>query len=107
MALAADTEPLTSFLSDYMSYLSRLRTTGRPIVLTIQDRPRLVVQDAEAYQRLIDLINELDAEHRLRKHAAPPGAADPPEPVERTASPVPQDRVLANMRKQLKRNPKT
>jgi PHD/YefM family antitoxin component YafN of YafNO toxin-antitoxin module len=48
--------PLTDFKRNTAAFRTRLRSTGRPEVLTIDGRPELVVQSAEAYQRMLQLV---------------------------------------------------
>lgn len=54
-----------SALSDFQGnpepYLDRLAKTGEPAVLTVNGRARLVVQDAEAYGRLLDALDYAQA----------------------------------------------
>jgi PHD/YefM family antitoxin component YafN of YafNO toxin-antitoxin module len=38
--------------------VQQIKTTGEPIVLTINGKAALVVQDSESYQRLLDLTEE-------------------------------------------------
>jgi len=42
-------------------FLDRLRESGRPLVLTINGKAKLVVQDAASYQQLLELIDRLEA----------------------------------------------
>ena len=44
--------------------LDRLRKTGHPLVLTINGRAELVVQDAEAYQALLDRVEAIEGIQR-------------------------------------------
>ena len=47
----SDIESLTRFHRDRKFFLNTLKRTGRPLVLTLNGRAVLVVQDAQAYQR--------------------------------------------------------
>jgi PHD/YefM family antitoxin component YafN of YafNO toxin-antitoxin module len=44
-----------------------MKETGEPIVLTINGRAELVVQDAGSYQKLLELVNRLEAIAGVRK----------------------------------------
>lgn len=55
MNLSRDIHPLTDFKHRTADFLAQLRQTGRPVVLTINGKAELVVQDAASYQRLLDL----------------------------------------------------
>jgi hypothetical protein len=48
--LANDIRSLSDFKRNTVDLLDRLRKTGHPMVLTINGKAELVVQDAEAYQ---------------------------------------------------------
>jgi hypothetical protein len=50
-----DTCPLSEFQRNAHAHVRRLKETGRPEVLTIHGHAELVVQDAYAYQKLVDL----------------------------------------------------
>jgi PHD/YefM family antitoxin component YafN of YafNO toxin-antitoxin module len=45
--------------------LDRLRKTGHPLVLTINGKAELVVQDAEAYQALLDRVEAIEGQRGL------------------------------------------
>jgi hypothetical protein len=47
---------LTDFQRNTKSHLRRLKTTGRPEVLTVNGRAELIVQDAAAYEETLDAI---------------------------------------------------
>jgi PHD/YefM family antitoxin component YafN of YafNO toxin-antitoxin module len=40
--------------------LDRLKKTGNPLVLTINGRAEVVVQDAEAYQELLERVETIE-----------------------------------------------
>jgi hypothetical protein len=52
---------LTEFHRHSREHIARLRATGRPEVLTINGRAELVVQDASAYQELIERVRQSEA----------------------------------------------
>lgn len=51
-----DIHPLSDFQRNARAHIRRLKKTGRPEVLTVHGQAELVVQHAEAYQRLLDLV---------------------------------------------------
>ena len=57
-----DVQPLTSFRDNPAEVIERLKSTRRPITLTVDGKPEVVVQEAAAYQRLLDLAAEADEE---------------------------------------------
>jgi hypothetical protein len=56
-----DIHPLSDFQRNTRAHVEHLKRTGRPEVLTIHGQAELVVQHAEAYQRLLDLAAEAAA----------------------------------------------
>jgi hypothetical protein len=49
-----DITSLTDFHRNTKAHLKRLKVSGRPEVLTINGKAEFVVQDAAAYQRLLE-----------------------------------------------------
>lgn len=60
MNLSRDIHSLTDFKKKTPEFLKQLKETGEPVVLTINGKAELVVQDAASYQKLLD-IAERDA----------------------------------------------
>ena len=65
--LTRDFESLTSFRRQSSLLAKRLKKTQRPLVLTVKGKPALVVQAAEAYQRLLNLAARQDAREGIRQ----------------------------------------
>jgi PHD/YefM family antitoxin component YafN of YafNO toxin-antitoxin module len=59
--------PLTDFQRHTKAHLKRLKETGRPHVLTVNGRAELVVQDAEAYQKLLEAVDRAEALEGIRR----------------------------------------
>ncbi len=53
-------QSLTSFQRNAKDVIKRLSETGKPGVLTVQGKASVVVQDAEAYQKLLDRLEFLE-----------------------------------------------
>ena len=51
-----DIRSLTDFQRNTRAHLKRLKTTGRPEVLTVNDKAEIVVQDAAAFEEMLDAI---------------------------------------------------
>ena len=56
MIALQDIRSLTDFQRNTKSHLKRLKTTGRPAVLTVNGRAELIVQDAAAFEDMLDTI---------------------------------------------------
>lgn len=52
---------LTEFQRNTKGYIDRLKKTHRPELLTVHGKPEVVIQDAEAYQRLLDILDRAEA----------------------------------------------
>ena len=55
-----DTESLSTFKRDTAKIVRRLKKTGQPIVLTVDGKPELVVQDAESYWKLVEAVERME-----------------------------------------------
>jgi len=62
--LANDIRSLSDFKRNTVDLLHRLRKTGHPLVLTINGKAELIVQDAEAYQALLDRVEAIEGIQR-------------------------------------------
>ncbi|OWK43194.1 type II toxin-antitoxin system Phd/YefM family antitoxin [Fimbriiglobus ruber] len=63
---ANDTVSLSTFKRDTSKVAEQLRKTGRPVVLTVNGKAEMVVQDAAAYQRLVTLAEQAEMYSFLR-----------------------------------------
>jgi prevent-host-death family protein len=63
--ITSDIQSLTSFRRTSGDFMKRLKRTKRPVVLTVNGRAAAVVQDAEGYQRLLDIAARADAEEGI------------------------------------------
>jgi prevent-host-death family protein len=61
MNIVEDIQPMTTFRNHSAEIMRRLKTTKRPMILTVNGKAAAVVQDAEAYQALLDLAAEASA----------------------------------------------
>ena len=53
--ITKDIQSLTPFRRCSGDFLKQLKKSKRPVVLTVKGKAAAVVQDAEAYQRLLDV----------------------------------------------------
>ena len=47
--------------------MKQLKKSKRPVVLTVKGKAAAIVQDAEAYQRLLDIAARADSEEGIRQ----------------------------------------
>jgi prevent-host-death family protein len=52
--IANDIRSLSDFKRQTSQFMAKLRKDGSPVVLTVNGRAKIVVQDAESYQRLLE-----------------------------------------------------
>ena len=55
------------FRSPSGDLMKQLKKTKRPVVLTVKGKAAAIVQDAAAYQRLLDIAARADAEEGIRQ----------------------------------------
>ena len=89
--ISRDIDSLSHFKRDSAQFVRRLRRTGEPVVLTVNGKAQMVVQDARAYQRLIELVDHAEAVIGIRKGL---------ESVERGEG-VPIEEAFERLRKKL------
>ena len=70
MNLTQDIHPFTDFKRNTPEFLRQLKATGNPVVLTINGKAELVVQDAASYQRLFDLAERLETIQAVKESLA-------------------------------------
>jgi prevent-host-death family protein len=65
--ITKDIQSLTSFRRRSGDFMKQLRKSKRPVVLTVNGKAAAVVQDAAAYQRLLDIAARADADEGIRQ----------------------------------------
>jgi prevent-host-death family protein len=61
-----DINSLSNFKRNTPEFVRQLKETGHPVVLTINGKAELVVQDAASYQRLIERAERAEEMEALR-----------------------------------------
>jgi len=67
MDITKDIQPMTTFRNHSAEIMRHLKESKRPVVLTVNGKAAAVVQDAEAYQQLLDLAAEARAAEGIRQ----------------------------------------
>jgi PHD/YefM family antitoxin component YafN of YafNO toxin-antitoxin module len=67
MVAINDIYSLTDFQRKTREHMQRLKETRRPHVLTVNGKAEIVVQDAEAYQAMVELIDRAAAIVAIRE----------------------------------------
>lgn len=65
--ITKDIQSLTTFRRRSNEFLKQLKKSKRPVVLTVKGKAAAIVQDAQAYQRLLDIAARADAEEGIRQ----------------------------------------
>jgi prevent-host-death family protein len=65
--ITKDIQSLTTFRRRSGDFLKQLRKSKRPVVLTVKGKAAAVVQDAEAYQKLLDIAAAVDSDEGIRQ----------------------------------------
>jgi len=65
--ITKDIQSLTTFRRQSGDFIKQLKKSKRPVVLTVNGKAAAIVQDAEAYQRLLDIAASADAEEGIRQ----------------------------------------
>lgn len=58
-------DSMTNFKRQTSDFLERLHKTGEPVVLTVNGKAQVVVQDAAAYQKLLEAAAKLEREETV------------------------------------------
>lgn len=64
--LREEINSLSNFKRNTSEFLEQLKKSGKPIILTINGKAELVVQDAESYQRLLEISEKLETIEALK-----------------------------------------
>lgn len=65
--ITKDIQSLTTFRRRSGDFMKQLKKSKRPVVLTVNGKAEAIVQDAEAYQRLLDIAALADADEGVRQ----------------------------------------
>lgn len=58
--IARDIQSLSHFKRHTVAVITRMKKTGSPVVLTVNGKAEVVVQDAASYQRLLELAEKAE-----------------------------------------------
>jgi prevent-host-death family protein len=65
--ITSDIQSLTTFRRRSGDFMKQLKNTKRPVVLTVKGKAAAIVQDAEAYQQLLDIAAGANAKEGIRQ----------------------------------------
>jgi len=64
--LSQDTHPLNDFTRNTGDFINQMKQTHRPVILTVDGKAEIVVQDAESYQQVVDRLERFEAVEAIR-----------------------------------------
>ncbi|MGK7932928.1 MAG: type II toxin-antitoxin system Phd/YefM family antitoxin [Microcystaceae cyanobacterium] len=64
--LSRDIHSLTEFKRSTAEFLKHIKQTKEPLILTVNGKAELVVQDAESYQKLLEAVELLETLKGIR-----------------------------------------
>ncbi len=67
MNITRDIDSLTHFKRNTSEVIEQLKTTGQPMVLTVNGKAEIVVQDAASYQAMLELVDRAEAIAGIKK----------------------------------------
>ena len=70
MKITRDIQSLSVFKRDTSKFMRQLKKTKEPIVLTVNGKASMVVQDAESYEQLLRAKDRLDTIEGIRRGMA-------------------------------------
>ena len=65
--ITSDIQSLTTFRRRSGDFMKQLKKTKRPVVLTVKGKAAAIVQDAAAYQHLLDIAASASPEEGIRQ----------------------------------------
>lgn len=68
--ITQDIQSLSTFKRNTPELMQQMRETGRAVVLTVNGKAELVVQDARSYQKMLALIDRLETIEGIKRGLA-------------------------------------
>ena len=65
--ITKDIHSVTTFRRNPGEFMKQLRKNKRPMILTVKGKAAAVVQDAESYQKLLDIAARADVYEAIRQ----------------------------------------
>lgn len=62
-----DIDSLTAFKRNTTEYVKKIKKSGNPLVLTVNGKAEIIVQDAQSYQRMLELLDRAETIEAVRE----------------------------------------
>jgi prevent-host-death family protein len=67
MISLTDIQSLTAFKRNTTEYVKKIKKSGNPLVLTVNGKAEIIMQDAESYQRMLELLDRAETIEAVRE----------------------------------------
>ena len=68
--ISRDIDSLSNFKRKTSDFVRRLKKNGHPVVLTVNGKPEVVVQDAASYQKMLESVERLETMEAIKEGLA-------------------------------------
>ena len=58
---------IKTLLRNTSKFVKQMRKSGTPVILTVNGKAKVVVQDAESYQKILELLDRAEAIEGIRR----------------------------------------
>ena len=65
--LSRDIHSLSNFKRNTPEFIRAMKESGQPVILTVNGKAEVVVQDAESYQKLLEAKDRLEAIEGIKR----------------------------------------
>lgn len=65
-----DIDSLSNFKRNTAKFVKQMKKSGTPVILTVNGKAKVVVQDAESYQKILELLDRAEAIEGIRQGLA-------------------------------------
>jgi prevent-host-death family protein len=65
--IVRDIDSLSNFKRNTAKFVKQMKKSGSPIVLTVNGKAQVVVQDAKSYQKMLELLDRAEAVEGIRR----------------------------------------
>ena len=65
--ISEDIHSLTDFKRHTANYVKQIKVRRRPMVLTVNGKASIIVQDADSYQKLLELADQFEAMNAIQE----------------------------------------
>jgi len=65
-----DINSLSNFKRNSSEFIKQMKRTGTPVILTINGKAELIMQDAESYQQMLEAVERLETIEGVRRGLA-------------------------------------